>query len=82
MREDTNELARLLEQDYEAAKWIQKAGVKKGGLKTWCKSNGFSGVSQAGINKAAKAGGHAAKMAAFACNMPNSPYKYPKKGGK
>jgi chromosome segregation ATPase len=60
-------------------KWIQKSDVKQGALGEWCKSQGFAGVCQACINKAAKAGGHPAKMASFACNMPNSPYTYPKK---
>ena len=61
-----------------AKKWIQGADIKEGGLTAWCKENGFDGVCQACINKAAKAGGHPAKMANFACNMPNSPYTYPK----
>lgn len=60
------------------AKWIQKANVKEGAFTAWCKRNGFGGVSQACVNKAARVGGHAAKMASFACNMPNSPYHYPK----
>jgi len=62
-----------------AKKWIQKADVKEGGLTEWCKANGFKGVCQACINKAAKSGGHPAKMASFACNMANSPYTYPTK---
>ena len=63
----------------KAKKWIQKSKPKAGAFKTWCKAHGFGGVNQACVNAAAKAGGHAAKMALFACNMPNSPYHYPKK---
>jgi len=61
-------------------KWIQKAVPEshEGRFAAWCKAHGFGGVSQACVNAAARAGGHAARMALFACNMPNSPYHYPK----
>lgn len=65
-------------------KWIQKAVSKKtkGDFGEWCKRNGFSGVSQACINKAAKAGGRASKMALFAVNVSKGKYHYPKKKKK
>lgn len=61
-------------------KWIQKAVPEKnkGDFKSWCKKKGFSGVSQACINAAAKAGGHASKMAVFAVNVSKGKYYYPK----
>lgn len=61
-------------------KWMQKAVPKKdaGKFATWCKENGFKGVCQSCINKAAKKGGHAAKMALFAVNASSGKYTYPK----
>jgi len=72
-------IAEAFKSEDEDKKWIQKAEPKKGAFDQWCKDHGFKGVCQACIDKAAKAGGHAAKMALFATNMPNSPYTYPKK---
>jgi len=65
-------------------KWIQKAVPKanRGDFESYCKKAGFSGVSQACINKAAKAGGHPAKMALFAVNASKGKYYYPKKKKK
>ncbi len=74
MSNDNNKIEELKEK-----KWINKADVEKGKFEKWCKAHGFKGVNQACVNLAAKTGGHAAKMALFACNMPNSPYTYPKK---
>lgn len=62
-------------------KWIQKA-VKKmkkkgteGSFRKYCGGS----VSQACINKAAKAGGAVAKKAAFAAAVSKGKYSYPKK---
>lgn len=62
-----------------AKKWIQKAIEHPGAFKKWCQSNGFDGVCQACINKAAKAGGHPAKMASLAATLSKGKYKYPSK---
>jgi len=68
----------------EAKKWMQKAVTKKtkGDFTAWCKRNGFDGVCQACINKAAKVGGRAAKMALFAVNVSKGKYTYPKRKKK
>jgi hypothetical protein len=65
-------------------KWIQKAVSPKteGDFGDWCKSHGHGGVSQACINAAAKAGGHASKMALFAVNVSKGKYYYPSKKKK
>ena len=62
-------------------KWIQDAvpPSHEGKFGTWCKSHGFDGVCQGCIDKAIAAGGHAARMANFAINVPNSPYSHPVK---
>ena len=59
------------------AKWIQGADVKEGAFEKWCKREGFGGVCQACINKAARVGGHPAKMALAAVNMSQGKYTYP-----
>jgi len=59
-------------------KWIQGADVKEGAFEKWCKANGFGGVNQACVNKAAREGGHPAKMALFAVNTSKGKYVYPK----
>lgn len=74
---------------YEAEKkWIQKAvpASHEGQFKTWCKKQGFGGVSQQCINKALskKADGKsqypdAARMANFAINVAKGKYKHPAK---
>jgi len=78
----SNTLERTASMELEAAKkkkWIQKAVSEKteGDFAAWCKRNGFKGVCQACINKAAKTGGRAAKMALFAANV-SGKYTYPK----
>jgi hypothetical protein len=52
-------------------KWIQKAVSEdtRGDFKAWCKRHGFSGVNDACISAARKAGGRAAHMANFAQRM-------------
>ena len=60
--------------------WIKSAVNPEhaGDFTAWCKRNGFSGVTQAAINKAAKEGGHTAKMAEFAANVSKGRLTYPK----
>jgi len=65
-------------------KWIQGATSPKtkGDFGSWCKSQGFDGVCQACINKAASVGGKASKMALFAVNVSKGKYSYPSKKKK
>ena len=83
-----NTLDRMASLDIEAAKkkkkWIQKAisDETEGDFGAWCKRNGFDGVCQGCINKAAKKGGRAAKMALFAANVSKGKYNYPKQSDK
>lgn len=60
-------------------KWIQKAVSEEteGDFTSWCKRQGFEGVCQACIDKAAKVGGRPAKMANFAVNVSKGKYTYP-----
>lgn len=62
-------------------KWIKKAvpPSHEGKFNEWCKSNGFDGVCQSCINKAAEIGGHAGAMARFAVNVSKGKYTWPKK---
>lgn len=62
-------------------KWIKKAIPKShaGKFGAWCKSQGFKGVCQECINKAAQKGGNPAKMALFAVNVSKGKYHWPKK---
>lgn len=62
-----------------AKKWIQKAKPKEGKFTDWCKGQGFEGVCQECIDKAAKQGGKPAKMALFAVNTNQDKYTYPEK---
>ena len=48
-----------------AAKRIEQKGTK-GDFTAWCKRHGYKGVTNKCIQEALKAGGRAAKMAAFA----------------
>jgi len=92
MENEINELKQKIEKELEelkiqseelavAKKWIQKAVSPKteGDFEAWCKRQGFKGVCQECINKAAKVGGRAAKMALFAVNVSKGKYTYPKK---
>lgn len=67
--------------DEAKKKWMQRAVPKshEGKFAQWCRDHGHDGVCQACINEAAKAGGHASRMANFAANANPDKYNYPKK---
>jgi len=75
-----NEWLKLLEAK-DKDKWIQDAVPEshEGKFGKWCKRNGFSGVSQACINKAISAGGNSSQMANFAINVSKGKYHHPNK---
>lgn len=77
--QDLDVVSNTLDVEAKKEKWIQKAVPEsnEGKFAGWCKRNGFEGVCQECINKAAKAGGHAAKMANFAVNVSKGKYTYP-----
>jgi hypothetical protein len=56
----------------KSKKWMQKAATKmkkkgtEGSFTKYCKSKGYSGVTEACIREGLKAGGKTAKRAAFA----------------
>ncbi len=65
-------------------RWMGKAFKKEteGDFTAWCKRQGYSGVCQSCISKAASVGGHAGRMALAAVNANPGKYHWPKKQKK